>query len=1076
MLKSATSTSRTKVSNQTSNASPPTPTTVVRPDQEKLALNKRSVIVPTGKLDGTLRGEQLAVNATALSKRPVAEPTRDKEPLKLEPLRVSGIDLRRLNGPPPRDVRREPLRAPTAVVETASGPPSPQMQVRSAMSPSVSPSPSPPPAIVSRSPNSSPVPVAPKPLRSPVRLASPAATGLADSLTERAMDDARTPDSRPGLGADVSEDLPRQSHEDSSRMRLSGGALSVDEPASPERQPSPSPVDVAGSPVHRASETTGLAPAPMGPPVSEDENVLQTMITVQSEYHSLAALVEVKEATRRLFAQWTPLVPRKLAYRDEDGNFLLYWAALLGQVECVRLLLKRGSKITDKNNASRTALHAACSKATVQHAMSTELLLLHGANANAKDINNQTPLHFAVTRGRGMIARSPQNLNAVNLLTRWRADANVRDRLAQRTPLHYAAETGQVQVCNILIEIGKASFDLKDGNELTPLHLAAMHGHVACTHLFLLRGANIGALTRDGSTAVHLACRYRRPQVVALLLSAVHTSPRLGSLLLKQDQRGFTCVHWSALLGDLETLRVFGDQLPADIRDKIGFAPFHWAVLKSHRPSIHYLLSRGVMLPHADLDEPDSTVLMPMAGDFERAMLAPEYSDIQVEVEGKVFLCHKVVLARCLRKFLQELPAAAAPASPLGGTPLSRPGSASTVMVSQTPPASARSLSAGGSRTGSASGIRAGLPSEDSKPVQRLKITNMTKDTFQQFCMYLYTGRIPSCDEPDRLRALLKVANEYGLPVLRQTCENELLNRDASLVQNRMSMLPVHLAAMLDKGQYADCQMVVQEKVFRLHRVVLAARSAHFRSLLRAHKASGASAEEPIELHDEFLTKLVFQAVIDFLYTDSIRHLDQLHDEDLVLVCKAGRAYGLKRLAKKCEYYMFERLDDDTVVALFRMADAADLPTLRRACMDAMGDALNVPFKDTLTASQVAEIKKRAKEYAKELASADRNRKRTTDFPKRDKLNALAKSQPALPTVRPSSSESFTTIEAPASTPATRETVIVPRNRSNSVDAGMINLPRASGAAQPMMGPATTSNNGSMSARSSVDRRNSSTW
>eukprot|EP01116_Phalansterium_solitarium_P022453 TRINITY_DN7427_c0_g1_i1.p1 TRINITY_DN7427_c0_g1~~TRINITY_DN7427_c0_g1_i1.p1 ORF type:complete len:255 (+),score=28.37 TRINITY_DN7427_c0_g1_i1:190-954(+) len=236
MLKSATSTSRTKVSNQTSNASPPTPTTVVRPDQEKLALNKRSVIVPTGKLDGTLRGEQLAVNATALSKRPVAEPTRDKEPLKLEPLRVSGIDLRRLNGPPPRDVRREPLRAPTAVVETASGPPSPQMQVRSAMSPSVSPSPSPPPAIVSRSPNSSPVPVAPKPLRSPVRLASPAATGLADSLTERAMDDARTPDSRPGLGADVSEDLPRQSHEDSSRMRLSGGALSVDEPASPERQ------------------------------------------------------------------------------------------------------------------------------------------------------------------------------------------------------------------------------------------------------------------------------------------------------------------------------------------------------------------------------------------------------------------------------------------------------------------------------------------------------------------------------------------------------------------------------------------------------------------------------------------------------------------------------------------------------------------------------------------------------------------------------------------------------------------------------------------------------------------------
>lgn len=56
---------------------------------------------------------------------------------------------------------------------------------------------------------------------------------------------------------------------------------------------------------------------------------------------------------------------------------------------------------------------------------------------------------------------------------------------------------------------------------------------------------------------------------------------------------------------------------------------------------------------------------------------------------------------------------------------------------------------------------------------QKLRIKNVSYDTMMDFVKYLYTGIIPSKDT--RVKELLRVANNFGLPLLRQICENELL-------------------------------------------------------------------------------------------------------------------------------------------------------------------------------------------------------------------------------------------------------------------------------------------------------------
>jgi ankyrin repeat protein len=73
------------------------------------------------------------------------------------------------------------------------------------------------------------------------------------------------------------------------------------------------------------------------------------------------------------------------------------------------------------------------------------------------------------------------------------AGASVDTRNAQQcTPLHLAALEGHIEACQVLMEAG-AVVDARSAKQFTPLHLAAMFGHDGVCKLLTFEGADLTA-------------------------------------------------------------------------------------------------------------------------------------------------------------------------------------------------------------------------------------------------------------------------------------------------------------------------------------------------------------------------------------------------------------------------------------------------------------------------------------------------------------------------------------------------------------------------------------------------------
>src|SRR6187200_730843 len=96
---------------------------------------------------------------------------------------------------------------------------------------------------------------------------------------------------------------------------------------------------------------------------------------------------------------------------DEDGDHLLMHAALYSSVDCMQLLIEKGSNVNAKNNLDETALMW-----SVHDPAKMKLLIQHGADVNAKAKTGNTPLLIASV-GHG-------KYDAVKLLIDNRADVN----------------------------------------------------------------------------------------------------------------------------------------------------------------------------------------------------------------------------------------------------------------------------------------------------------------------------------------------------------------------------------------------------------------------------------------------------------------------------------------------------------------------------------------------------------------------------------------------------------------------------------------------------------------------------
>jgi ankyrin repeat protein len=136
-------------------------------------------------------------------------------------------------------------------------------------------------------------------------------------------------------------------------------------------------------------------------------------------------------------------------------------------------------------------------------------LIAKGADVNAKDNHGTTPLMFAALMERA---------EAAKVLIEKGADVNAKDPEGW-TPLIFAIRLGQAEIAKLLIEKG-ADANAKDTYGWTPLMHAAGLGHTAIVKIRLDKGADINAKSLKGDTALTIAEREKKKDMVILLQKA----------------------------------------------------------------------------------------------------------------------------------------------------------------------------------------------------------------------------------------------------------------------------------------------------------------------------------------------------------------------------------------------------------------------------------------------------------------------------------------------------------------------------------------------------------------------------
>ncbi|ODM93658.1 Ankyrin-3 [Orchesella cincta] len=162
--------------------------------------------------------------------------------------------------------------------------------------------------------------------------------------------------------------------------------------------------------------------------------------------------------------------------------------------------------------------------------------------------------------------------------------------LKKQTPLHLAAETGQLEVCRLLIGL-RANPDAADERGQKPIHLAAQNNHAEVIKLFLKHqnslvtsstklNVYLGTFTfQDGSTCAHLAAMQGSVAVLEELMKFDKT----GVINARNRSTDATALQLAAEGGHADLVKALMDAgASASDENRAGYTAVHLAAKNGH--------------------------------------------------------------------------------------------------------------------------------------------------------------------------------------------------------------------------------------------------------------------------------------------------------------------------------------------------------------------------------------------------------------------------------------------------------------------------------------------------------------
>ena len=162
---------------------------------------------------------------------------------------------------------------------------------------------------------------------------------------------------------------------------------------------------------------------------------------------------------------------------------------------------------------------------------------------------------------------------------------HVKDKW-DRTPLHAAAECGQLQIAKFLTEDMSVDINLVGHYRETPLYMACWHGHLPLVEYFTSQyHCNINLKDYYGRHPLHVAACRGHLEIVKHLVDSK------GCDINVSDDKGYTPIHNTCNNGHLSVVEYLSSkpQCNLEVLDYTGHQPLHYALCQGHKKVVMLL-------------------------------------------------------------------------------------------------------------------------------------------------------------------------------------------------------------------------------------------------------------------------------------------------------------------------------------------------------------------------------------------------------------------------------------------------------------------------------------------------------
>ena len=253
------------------------------------------------------------------------------------------------------------------------------------------------------------------------------------------------------------------------------------------------------------------------------------------------ALFIAVESGRKRTVRWLIRQGVDVNHRDKFGLSAAQTALESRQPDILKILLEAGADITYTMSNGDNLLHYAL---RLNQTDSAQLLIRHGIAVNQKNKQGWTPLDIAQHKNMGRAVTALQRRQAVNgagsqppiILPNVQLLAEQMSDASTLSPLASAVVNGNNALLEQLVKRDPDSLHepLPDG--LSLLGLAVRHNDPAMVDALLALGVDVNAGAYKGTTALHVAARLERDDMLEMLLDH-------GADPLLQDDTGKDVIH-----------------------------------------------------------------------------------------------------------------------------------------------------------------------------------------------------------------------------------------------------------------------------------------------------------------------------------------------------------------------------------------------------------------------------------------------------------------------------------------------------------------------------------------------------